>query len=150
MEETFDPKIFLKCAECTNFEDVNQLQNRTKRAELRLDAGDKRFKIIEDELSENNRITYESHNMVVEMHDLFFKDKNGQISMKTTMALNNNHLKNLWSIVIFIIVSLAGLTFFLIQKNLEPRNKEGQSGMMFVPYQREENPFFKRLEKDKK
>ena len=81
-----DPEdILKKCRDCRNEQRITEMQKR-------LDEGEDRFRKIEYDLKENNRVTTENNRMVKEIHEFFFKDTSERQSVQSTLMLNTTQI----------------------------------------------------------
>lgn len=142
-EMGFDPAVFLKCSDCANFEAIKDLnrrvteeENQTKIFKKRLLEGDKRFDRMERELEQNSRTTDENNEMLKKIHDGLFIDNGEHKSTQTKLATLTDRQGHIWAFMVFIIISIAGLAFYIIQKSIEPEERQA-AAYPALPYNRE-------------
>jgi hypothetical protein len=136
-------ELLKKCSECDNRKDIERLEQMIGEHGGRLLEGENRFSRSEAELKANSRLTQQTHEAVKSINEMMYVDKPDQKCLQSTLVkiqlgLENNNSKvgDIRAIIAFIVLSLAGLTFFLIQKNIEvPNNKPKHQ--IVVPYPRE-------------
>jgi hypothetical protein len=126
----------LKCKLCDNYKKIISLEHRVDHHDNRFSEGDARFMRIESELKENSRVTNEIAESVKNINEMLYIDRPDQKSLQSTLMVMNTRLGYVWSFMIFIIVSLAGITFFLIQKAVEPQTVKTDH-QIILPYTRE-------------
>jgi hypothetical protein len=135
MTDTEKIQILTKCKMCENHEKIKGLEMRMKDGEERLEEGDKKFLALERSLRANNKTTNEVLLQVTSISEMMYRDTPDRQSLQTVMALTSSRLNYIWGFMIFIIVSLTGIAFSLIQKNLESTTPHNQQ----VPYIRTED-----------
>jgi len=129
-QKNFNPKKFLECSECASLVQIQELERR-------MDIADSRFGRIETELmstktdlKDNSKMTTENNDILNKVHDGLFVDSADRQSMQSSHLILNQKVSTLWSIVIFLIISIAGIAFTVIQKSMEvPPAKETQTSM---------------------
>ena len=142
-------EVLKKCKNCENHTKINQLMETIGEHEGRLNEGEDRFMRIETSIRENTRITEEVHEVINNLNETMYMDKPDQRSIQSTlielhdgMKITNSKVVDVRAFIVFIGISLDGITFFLIQKSLDtpsqpapPRTPDHQ---IILPYTRDQ------------
>ena len=123
----------IDCGECKNFAQIREMERRLNIGEGRFHKIEREIFETRSELRENNTTTNTINELLKRVHDGLFVDSSDRKSIQSTNLLLSQRVAHLWAIVIFIVVSISGIAFALIEKSIDKPSNTQQSPVFALP-----------------
>ena len=130
-------RIFLKCSDCNNFAEIEALKVKLLAVDERFKSLESGLESFENGLEKNTTLTQETSEILKNMHNKMFIDTPGAKSIQSLMIISSEKQSNMTAIVVFLIVSIAGIAFTVITNSMPKRDMPTDQPILYAVPSRE-------------